>query len=72
MTITELEARHTVLIQQGADIEAATHNGDVALVIDGTAYPVGDAAELTRAAIYEVEMQLEQHGALDAPLGGTP
>lgn len=61
-TIDELRAEHVRLVTQARVIEESRQSGAHMIDFDGVAYFHDRADELTRAAIYEVELKLEAAG----------
>jgi len=64
VTDAELLERHTALGVQLATIYA-THKGRTAgVVVDGQQYTFAEADSLTRAGLYDVELEMESRGLL--------
>ncbi len=75
MTVVDVEAlerEHERLVDHGRRIVEARGDGIDVLSFDGVGLPIDEADELTRAAIYAVELRLEAAGVLAPPLGGDP
>lgn len=53
-----------MLTNQHWHIETAQHNGEKFIEIDGHKYEVVKAEETTKAALYEVDLELERLGLL--------
>lgn len=63
MTVDELKTEHVRLVQQMIAIEKAEHAGVANKIkFDGKDYTFAEATELTRAAIYQVELKLREAG----------